>query len=379
MLRRSINAWRLFFRRHTAAMGSKFAPHTASPKRGRADAAPSAAQWLDALPEAALGVDSAGCICFANTTAQDLFAGLGGVGLGRTVTDLFGDNALFADLLRRARYDAGVVESDAIAPALSHARIAITASALGDGDHVVLILRRTQAARGDESSRTRAMRTFSHEVRNPLAGIRAAAQLIGRDATGDQAQLAALICEEVDRLRRLTERFDPLANDTPPRLRALNVHQPLAHVRKLVGSMAPSVSIVERYDPSLPSVLGDFDQLVQAFLNIAKNAIDALAEQPEPQLTIATAFRPGIRVKSADMSHARPQLEISFIDNGPGIASEIVGRMFEAFVTTKPTGMGLGLSIASAIVMRHGGGLEADSRPGRTEFRISLPIQEEGG
>lgn len=379
LLRCSIHTWRPFFRRHTVAMGSKTPPHIAPTRHGRADTPPSAAEWLDALPEAVIGVDSVGRVCFANGAAKDLASSLGGAGPGPTITDLFGDQSLLADLLQRVRRGAGIVESDAVLSASSHVPISIAATSLGDAEHVVMILRRTPAARGDESSRTRAMRTFSHEIRNPLAGIRAAAQLIGRDATEDQAQLASLICEEVDRLGRLTERFDPLADDEPPRLRALNVHEPLAHVRKLLGSIAPSVRILERYDPSLPQILGDFDQLVQAFLNIAKNAVEASADQPEPQLVIATAFRPGIRVKPADMSTAQPQLEVSFVDNGPGIAPEIAGRMFEAFVTTKSGGMGLGLSIASAIVMRHGGAVEADSRPGHTEFRISLPIQEVGG
>jgi two-component system nitrogen regulation sensor histidine kinase GlnL len=346
------------------------------PEPGRDEARePTAAQWLDALPEAFFGVDREGRICFANAAAHELLADAG-VAPSR-LADLFGDRSLLMDLLERTRRDTGIVNCDAEAPSLRQAGIGVSANALGDGQHVALSLRRVQAARGDESTRTRAMRTFSHELRNPLAGIRAAAQLIGRDAPADQAQLAALICEEVDRLRRLTERFDPLADTEPPRLRALNVHEPLAHVRKLVGSIAPSVRIMERYDPSLPPILGDFDQLVQAFLNVAKNAIDALADQKEPRLTIATAYKPGIKVKPADTADACPQLEVSFIDNGPGVAPEISERMFEAFVTTKEAGIGLGLSIASTIVARHGGAIEADSRPGRTEFLISLPIRQE--
>ncbi len=359
-------------------MGTKNAPHSAAPKRGRATpAAPTAEEWLDGLPEPALGVNSAGRVCLANAAARELFATRGGIAPGRTIADLLGDRSLFLDIVERLRRDGGVIETDAIVPALPHARIAITATGLGDAQHVALIVRRTQNARGDESSRTRAMRTFSHEIRNPLAGIRAAAQLISRDATPDQTQLASLICAEVDRLHRLTERFDPLASDEPLRLRTLNVHEPLAHVRKLVSSIAPNVRVVERYDPSLPPIRGDVDQLVQAFLNIAKNALDALVNQPEPQLIIATAFRPGIRVKSADTTTARPQLEVSFIDNGPGVAPEVSGRIFEAFVTTKQSGIGLGLSIASAIATRHGGALEADSVPKRTEFRMTLPIEQE--
>jgi two-component system nitrogen regulation sensor histidine kinase GlnL len=211
-------------------------------------------------------------------------------------------------------------------------------------------------------------------VRNPLAGIRAAAQLISRDAAPEHASLLALICEEVDRLRRLTERFDPLARDEPVNLRSLNIHEPLAHVRNVIGSLAPTLSIVERYDPSLPAVRGDHDQLVQAFLNIGKNAVEALAQQEDGELKIVTTYRPGVRVKAADKAAAQPLLEVSFVDNGPGVSGDVGGRIFDAFVTTKEAGMGLGLSIASAIVARHGGAIEVQSAPGLTEFKISLPI-----
>jgi two-component system nitrogen regulation sensor histidine kinase GlnL len=212
-------------------------------------------------------------------------------------------------------------------------------------------------------------------VRNPLAGIRAAAQLIGKDANPEHAALVALICEEVDRLGRLTERFDALASDDALSLRVLNIHEPLTRVRQLIGSMAPSLRVSERYDPSLPPVRGDFDQLVQAFFNIAKNAVEVLAERRDGELTIATTYRPGVHVRTGENASARALLEVSFVDNGPGVSAEVGGRLFEAFVTTKETGMGLGLSIASTIVARHGGAIEVQSAPGRTEFKVTLPIE----
>jgi two-component system nitrogen regulation sensor histidine kinase GlnL len=355
-------------------MGSNNAADSGLPRPGRVGAAPPTADfWLDGLPLAVLGIDCTGKVIAANNAAEELFADLKVNPAGKPLAEVVGTSSPLLSLTERVRCDACIVEAAVQLPGAGP-YAAVTAAPVGELGHVALTIRRAAPSRGEEPSRARAIRTFSHEVRNPLAGIRAAAQLISRDAAPEHASLLALICEEVDRLRRLTERFDPLARDEPVNLRSLNIHEPLAHVRNVIGSLAPTLSIVERYDPSLPAVRGDHDQLVQAFLNIGKNAVEALAQQEDGELKIVTTYRPGVRVKAADKAAAQPLLEVSFVDNGPGVSGDVGGRIFDAFVTTKEAGMGLGLSIASAIVARHGGAIEVQSAPGLTEFKISLPI-----
>jgi two-component system nitrogen regulation sensor histidine kinase GlnL len=135
--------------------------------------------------------------------------------------------------------------------------------------------------------------------------------------------------------------------------------------------------IRERYDPSLPPVRGDMDQLIQAFLNIAKNAAEALAGSEDGEIAISTAYRPGVKVRSSSSAEARAQLEVQIVDNGPGLHADVADRLFELFASTKPGGMGLGLTVAADIIARHDGRIEVDSAPGRTAFKVLLPIDAE--
>ena len=131
-------------------------------------------------------------------------------------------------------------------------------------------------------------------------------------------------------MRRLTDRIDPLGAFEPPRFERFNIHEALERVRKLVGSSAPDVMIRERYDPSLPHVRGDLDQLIQAFLNIAKNAAEAVRGQSDGEIALATAYRPGVRFRSAASGAARAQLEVQIIDNGPGLHPTVRGSPVRA-------------------------------------------------
>jgi two-component system, NtrC family, nitrogen regulation sensor histidine kinase GlnL len=144
-----------------------------------------------------------------------------------------------------------------------------------------------------------------------------------------------------------------------------------------VASSAPEVAIRERYDPSLPPLRGDLDQLIQAFLNIAKNAVESVAGREGGEVALVTSYRPGVKVRAAPSGSARAQLEVQIVDNGPGLDPAVADRLFEAFATTKSGGMGLGLTVAADIIARHDGRIEVDSAPGRTAFRILLPIDAE--
>jgi len=344
-------------------------------------AAPDAERWLEALPAPVIGVDAGERIRFVNAAAAELLAGVGRGLLGRRLDEIFGPDAPLIHLARRALGGAsGVAETDValVGPGFALGRATVAAGPVGDNGYIALVLTRPPRTRSAPPTTAHsAARTLAHEVRNPLAGIRAAAQLISRGDDRDSAALATLICDEVDRISRLTDKIDPMAAFEPPRFDLFNIHEALERVRKLVGSSAPQVMIRERYDPSLPQVRGDFDQLIQAFLNIAKNASEAVAHQADGEIAIITSYRPGIKFRSAASGAARAQLEVQIVDNGPGLHADVADRLFEAFATTKANGMGLGLTVAADIIARHDGRIEVDSAPGRTAFRILLPIDPE--
>lgn len=343
---------------------------------------PDAERWLEALPAPVLGIDAGERIRFVNAAAADLMAGVGRGLLGRRLDEIFGTDAPLVALARRALAGAaGVAETDVaiVGPGFALGRATVAAGPVGDHGYIALVLTRPPRARGAPSTGVNsAARTLAHEVRNPLAGIRAAAQLIARDDNPDTAALAKLICDEVDRVHRLTDRIDPYgAFEPPPKFEPFNIHEALERVRKLVGSSAPDVMIRERYDPSLPPVRGDLDQLIQAFLNIAKNGAEALAGHPDGELAFVTSYRPGVKFRSAATGAARAQLEVQIVDNGPGLHPAVADRAFDAFISTKQGGMGLGLTVAADIIARHDGRIEVDSAPGRTVFRVLLPIEHE--
>jgi two-component system nitrogen regulation sensor histidine kinase GlnL len=274
---------------------------------------------------------------------------------------------------RARRTEAQLVEADLVLPSGAHAVVA--AAPVGDGDLVSLAftpLPRRRAVAAPSS----AARALAHEVRNPLAGIRAAAQFLSRTDEEEVRALTSLICDEVDRIHRLTDRIDPFDSLGQGPYQAVNVHEALNRVRAIVSSGFPAIKVRERYDPSLPPVRGDLDQLIQAFLNLAKNAAEALAKVEDGEIIFATCFRPGLRVRRAAGAPAHPQLEVAIIDNGPGLPDDIRDRLFQPFVSGKAGGMGLGLAIVAEVVNRHDGAIEVDSAPGRTAFRIMLPLAE---
>ncbi len=353
--------------------GSAIRPHQSRP------AMPDAERWIEALPAPVLGIDNGERIRFVNAAAAELLAGVGRGLLGRRLDEIFGPDAPIIALARRAlNGSSGVAEADValVGPGFALGRATVAAGPVGDNGYIALVLTQSPRSRiAPPATANSAARTLAHEVRNPLAGIRAAAQLISRADDPDSAALAKLICDEVDRVHRLTDRIDPFGSFEPPRFDLFNIHEALDRVRKLIGSSAPDVMLRERYDPSLPQVRGDLDQLIQAFLNIAKNAAEAVAGQPDGEIAIITSYRPGVRVRSAASGAARAQLEVQIVDNGPGLHPDVVDRLFEAFATTKSGGMGLGLTVAADIISRHDGRIEVESAPGRTAFKILLPIE----
>jgi two-component system, NtrC family, nitrogen regulation sensor histidine kinase GlnL len=220
---------------------------------------------------------------------------------------------------------------------------------------------------------------LAHEIKNPLSGIRGAAQLLESGLSDADRALTQLICSETDRIRNLVDRMEVFGDERPLAKEPVNIHDVLEHVRRISETgFARGIRITEDYDPSLPHVPGNRDKLVQAFLNLAKNAAEAIGDNKQHgRIVMQTSFRPGVRLsmQGADTRISLP-LMIQIEDNGPGVPDHLKEHMFDPFVTTKPYGTGLGLALVAKIINDHGGIIECDSEPARTVFRVLLPLQD---
>jgi two-component system, NtrC family, nitrogen regulation sensor histidine kinase GlnL len=218
---------------------------------------------------------------------------------------------------------------------------------------------------------------LAHEIKNPLSGIRGAAQLLEQQASSEDRMLTRLICDEADRIVTLVDRMEVFGDERPVARGPVNIHSVLDHVKRLAQSgFARNIRFVEDYDPSLPPVLANQDQLIQVFLNLVKNATEAVMDLgPDAEIQLTTAFRPGVRL-SVPGQKTRVSLPLEFCvkDNGPGVPEDLLPNLFDPFVTTKQTGNGLGLALVAKIVGDHGGIIECESQPRKTIFRVLLPM-----
>jgi two-component system nitrogen regulation sensor histidine kinase GlnL len=355
------------------------------------------AHLLGALPVAVIELDAHDCFAFVNYAAEEFFGSSASFLIGRSLLDILaGDCPIFMLLERVRSQGASIAEHDLNleGPRFARRGVALQAAAIPEpAGHVVLTIHDSSAARAldQQLSARNAARSITgmaavlaHEVKNPLSGIRGAAQLLEAGASPQDRELTELICEEVDRIRALVERME-MFGDKPPDYAGVNIHRVLEHVRRLAQSgFAARIRFIETYDPSLPPVLGNRDLLVQLLLNLVKNAAEAIAEteRQDGEIHLCTGFQHGVRLAATARGQAaRGQrnlpIFIAVRDNGAGIPDDIRRHLFEPFISTKATGSGLGLALVAKIVADHGGLIDVQSRSGRTEFRINLPVFED--
>lgn len=356
-------------------------PHSLS----HTDALSLRAAAFEQSPSPALMFSAGGDLVTANEAAEALFGhGLALLARKRLVQGA-ADTPL-ALLLDRARSASAPMRERRLEISLpGHPVIEVEAAAtpLPLGAILLTLLVKQDPSGFDRSTDLRSVagmgRTLAHEIKNPLAGIRGAAQLLKAGAPPDDAALAQLIVDETDRIKRLVDRVEAFSQDRVLEHKPVNIHAVLDRVRALIANSAGGgLTLKESYDPSLPPVWGDEDQLIQIFLNLAKNAAEAAHSRGDDrgEVCIQTAYRHGVRLRSPNGRDPRgAPLEVRVQDNGPGVPADLREYLFDPFVTTKPQGTGLGLTLVAKLVADHDGMIDFNSEPGRTVFRVRLPVQ----
>src|SRR5215212_8535396 len=353
---------------------------------------PTSDQILNALPLPVLTIGAEGRILHANAAAEAFLDLSLRVMQRQRLKDVIPFGSPILSLVEEVRRRAASVSEyriDVGNPRIGAERIVdVFATPLGlESEAVVIMLQERTIAdkmdrqlthRGAARSITALGAMLAHEIKNPLSGIRGAAQLLEQSAADDDDRiLTRLICDEADRIVKLVERVELFGDERPVERGPVNVHGVLDQVKRLAQSgFARHIRFVEAYDPSLPPVFGNRDQLVQVFLNLVKNAAEAIGiDALEGEIVLSTAFRTGVRLHvPGSRERISLPIEITVRDNGPGIPADIAGDLFDPFVTTKSQGSGLGLALVAKIVGDHGGIAECDPAPRRTTFRILLPM-----
>ena len=342
---------------------------------------------LNALPHPILVVDGEHLVRFVNFEAQQFFDAGEGAMVGQPLAELVPpDSPIFTmidQVLARtcSLSDYGVSLET---PRIGRTVLTVTMAPITDPPNtVVMTLQPTSIARriDNQLSHRNAARSITamgamlaHEVKNPLSGIRGAAQLLEQNAEDDDRALTRLICDEADRIVALVDRMEAFSSARPVDHGPVNIHSVLEHVRRLAQSgFASHVRFVERYDPSLPPAHGHRDQLIQVFLNLVKNAAEAVPEEGG-EIILSTSYQRGVSISLPGHDH-RLQLPllVRVQDNGDGVPEDLNDHLFDPFVTTRKNGTGLGLALVAKVIGDHGGIIDFESRPRRTVFKVSLP------
>jgi two-component system, NtrC family, nitrogen regulation sensor histidine kinase GlnL len=343
-------------------------------------------ELFDALSTGIIVLDAQLCPIYANVAAQNLLAFSLNQARGRPFGDFLHDaNGLLSILRRSLDTGAGISDRELSVRPIGNPREArvldVTVTPLEGqvtGTHLLLELTddtaRSRISRENDllarlDSSRMMIRQLAHEIKNPLGGIRGAAQLLGRElAAQGLTEFTGVIINEADRLAALVDSMSAPAR--PPNKALLNVHEVCEHVYHLLRAEAKGTVIVDRdYDPSLPNAMIDRHQIIQALLNVGRNALQALNERGR----IILRTRALSNVSIGSVRH-RLVATLQVEDTGPGVPDELRSSIFYPLVTGRPTGSGLGLAVAQELVTRHGGLIEFESEPGRTIFTLLLPL-----
>lgn len=339
------------------------------------------------LPMPALLIGPEDTILDSNPAAENFLNLSAKTLLGSPVWDRIAVNVSIEDAYARARRDETPLYINDVEtgggerpPMVCNIQIAPLQGIPG---HLILIISPRQlASRAKSGQSTKAAaksaigmaEMLAHEIKNPLAGITGAAQLLSMNLSKDDLELTDLIVDETRRIVKLLEQVEQFGNLRPPVRKPVNIHDLLDRTRKSAAvGFGAHMKLIEDYDPSLPSTYVDPDQFVQVFLNLLKNASEA-ADPNGGTIRIRTYYEHSLRMRRADGTGSKLPLQIEIIDDGPGLPPDLATNIFDPFVSGHENGTGLGLALVSKIVNEHDGWIAVDSVPGKTVFRLSLPV-----
>ena len=342
---------------------------------------------LEQLPVGVLQVDSDMMLRYANHSAEALLGKSAALLFDKPITDVFRKEPDLLEVVQAAVGREGSFGAQDIRLGrLGHniAKVFVRVSVDASGTMSITLSPKSEPRDADPTGETATMaevaRILGHEVKNPLAGMVGASQLLLRNAREDQQAMLTLIREEGSRITRIIDRFSAFETFFRPRPQLINIHEVLIPVIDLANaSFATNVKIQQEFDPSLPEFSADPDHLHEAFLNLIKNACEAIlnAEIENGTISIETRYRGGVRLLQESRSK-QGAIEVRISDNGPGIPELEQKRVFSPFFSTKAAGAGIGLSVVAEIMSAHGGLIELESNEQGASFRLLLPLEVEG-